>query len=236
MSLDQRSIIVTGAAGNLGAATARVLARAGALLTLADTNPEHLDALAKSLEVKHPPLLIRGADVRTHDGCARIADETLQHFGRIDGLANTVGTFQMAPVAEGAADQWQLLMELNALSALRLSAAVAPAMKAQKYGRIVHVAAGAGLKAFAGASVYSASKAALIRITEAVSEEHKNDGICANCIMPSTIDTPQNRAAMPKADTSKWVQPDAIAKVIAFLLSPDAGPITGAAIPVFGRA
>ncbi|MES1200384.1 MAG: SDR family NAD(P)-dependent oxidoreductase [Pseudomonadota bacterium] len=235
MNLDQRVIIVTGAGGNLGAATAKQLAKDGALLALADMTQAHLDAVAQSLEARHPPLLIAGADVRTHDGCARIADETQKHFGKIDALANTVGTFQMAAVEEGAADQWQLLMELNALSALRLSAAVAPAMKAQKYGRIVHVAAGAGLKAFAGASVYSASKAALIRITEAFSEEHKSDGICANCIMPSTIDTPQNRAAMPKADTSKWVQPEAIAKVIAFLVSADAEAITGAAIPVFGR-
>ena len=107
MNLDQRTIIVTGAGGNLGAAVARELARNGALLALADMTQAHLDAVAQSLEARHPPLLIAGADVRTHDGCARIADETQKHFGRIDGLANTVGTFKMADIDEGAADQWQ---------------------------------------------------------------------------------------------------------------------------------
>jgi len=233
-SLANEVIIVTGAAGNLGGAIARVVAARGARLALCDVRREPLEKLAAEIGAPDA-LLIDGADVRTQDGADRIADETRAKFGRIDGLANTVGTFKTAPITAAAAD-WAFLMELNALSAIRLSAAVLPAMIAQQKGRIVHTAAGAGLKSFAEAAVYSASKAAVIRITETISEEHKAQGIGANCIMPSTIDTPQNRAAMPGADFSKWVAPEAIANVFAFLLSQDSAAITGAAIPVFGKA
>ncbi|MBY0563306.1 MAG: SDR family NAD(P)-dependent oxidoreductase [Hyphomonadaceae bacterium] len=219
-------IIVTGAAGNLGMAIAALLAREGASLALADRRG------AASIS---DTLAITGADVSTREGAQRIASETLARFGRIDGLANTVGTFKMANVVEDADKDWRMLMELNALSALLLSQAVLPAMTRQAYGRIVHIAAGAGLKAFAGASVYSASKAALIRVTEAIAEEHKAAGVTANCIAPGTIDTPQNRAAMPNADASKWVAPADIAAVAAFLLSREAGAVTGATIPVTGR-
>jgi NAD(P)-dependent dehydrogenase (short-subunit alcohol dehydrogenase family) len=228
-----QTIIVTGAAGNLGAALAEMLARLGAHLALADMREEGLLEVKRRL--RGEPLLIAGADVRTAEGAERIARDCLALFGRIDGLANTVGTFKMTNVADGAANDWSFLMELNALSALRLSEAVLPAMSAQSYGRIVHVAAGAGAKSFAGASVYSASKAAVMRITEAVSEENKAKGVTANCVMPATIDTPMNRAAMPGADFSTWVQPAEVASVIAFLLARDAGAVTGAAIPVTGR-
>ncbi|MES1199284.1 MAG: SDR family NAD(P)-dependent oxidoreductase [Pseudomonadota bacterium] len=236
MHLDGQSIIVSGAGGNLGAAIVRELAAHGALLTLAEMKRAPLDALVASLDAKEKPEIVADVDLRNADACARVVDAALKRFGRVDALANTVGGFAMAPIAGGEASaHWTELMALNALSVLNLSAAVTPVMKANKYGRIVHVAAGAGLKAFANASVYSASKAAVIRITEALAEEHKDDGVTANCILPGTIDTPQNRAAMPKADTSQWVKPEAIAKVIAFLVSRDAGAITGAAIPVTGH-
>lgn len=228
-----QTFIVTGAAGNLGAAIAQKLAEGGAALALADMNAEQLARFART--IGGDPLLIAGADVRAKDGAQRVADETLARFGRIDGLANTVGAFKVANVTDGADADWRRLMDLNALSALLLSQAVLPAMRRQGYGRIVHIAAGAGAKAFAGASVYSASKAALMRITEAISEEHKADGVTANCIAPGTIDTPQNRAAMPDADTSKWVAPADIAAVAAFLLSREAGAVTGAAVPVTGK-
>jgi NAD(P)-dependent dehydrogenase (short-subunit alcohol dehydrogenase family) len=228
-----QSIIVTGAAGNLGAAIAQTLARLGANLTLSDMREAPLQHVAAG--IGGTPLLIAGADVRTKEGARRVADACHARFGRVDGLANTVGTFKTATIVEGAADDWSFLLDLNALSALRLSEATLPFMIDQGYGRILHVAAGAGARSFAGASVYAASKAAVMRITEAISEETKDYGVTANCIMPGTIDTPQNRAAMPDADFSTWVQPAAIAAVAAFLLSRDAGAVTGAALPVTGR-
>ncbi len=225
-------IVVTGAAGNLGSAIAETLARLGASLSLADMREDSLKNLAS--RIGGDPILIAGADVRAAEGARRIAAETLARFGRIDGLANTVGTFKMRRVVEGAAEDWDLLMDLNARSALRLSEAVLPSMAARRYGRIVHVAAGAGARSFAGAGVYAASKAALMRICEASSEEHKANGVTVNCIMPGTIDTPQNRGAMPNANPSAWVAPADIAAVVAFLLSRQAGAVTGAAVPVTG--
>jgi NAD(P)-dependent dehydrogenase (short-subunit alcohol dehydrogenase family) len=228
-----QTIVVTGAGGNLGQAIARTLARVGANLVLADMQPGPVEALAAGLGAERTAS-VAGADVRTSEGCTRIVETALARFGRIDGLANTVGTFRVRDVADGAADDWAFLMDLNALSALRLSAAVLPTMRSQGYGRICHVAAGAGQKSFAGASVYAASKAAVIRITEAVAEENARANITCNCVMPGTIDTPQNRAAMPDADRSTWVQPENIAAVIALLLSRDARALTGAAVPVTG--
>ena len=228
-----QTIIVTGAAGNLGAAIAEMLARLGASLALADMREEPLQQLAA--RIAGDPLVIAGADVRTRDGATRIVQLCREQFGRVDGLANTVGTFKTTNVIDGAAEDWAFLMELNALSALRLSEAVLPDMVAQGYGRIVHVAAGAGAKSFAGAGVYAASKAAVMRITEAISEEHKTSGVTANCIMPGTIDTLQNRGAMPDADFSSWMHPLQIAPVVVFLLSREAGAVTGASLPITGR-
>jgi NAD(P)-dependent dehydrogenase (short-subunit alcohol dehydrogenase family) len=233
LDFTDQTIIVTGAAGNLGSAIARRLSRHGAQLILTDMSAERVAALAKDLP--GPVGAVANADVRTHASCAAIVAAALDRFGRVDGLANTVGAFRLASITEGAADDWSMLLDLNALTALRLSQAVLPSMAAQGYGRIVNVAAGAGQKSFAGASVYAASKAALLRITETISEEHKGDGVTANCVMPGTMQTPQNAAAMPDADRSMWVEPDAVASLVAFLLSKDAGAITGAAIPATGR-
>jgi NAD(P)-dependent dehydrogenase (short-subunit alcohol dehydrogenase family) len=228
-----QTIIVTGATGNLGAAIAETLARLGARLALADMREEPLQQLAA--RIAGDPFVIAGADVRTKDGATHIVEACHARFGRIDGLANTVGTFKTANVVDSTADDWSSLMDLNALSALRISEAVLGRLTAQGYGRIVHVAAAAGTKSFAGASVYAASKAAVMRITEAISEEHKASGVTANCIIPGTIDTPQNRASMPDADFSTWVHPSQIAPAVAFLLSREAGAVTGASLPITGR-
>lgn len=204
------------------------------MLALADMRQPTLERTLSGLE-GHGHLTIAGADVRTREGAARIVAETLAPFGRIDALANTVGTFKMAAVADGAADDWTLLMDLNALSALRLSEAVLTPMRDRGYGRIVHVSAGAAHRSFASAGVYAASKAAVLRITEAVAQENKAQSITANCVLPGTIDTPHNRAEMPTADHTLWLSPAEIAAVVAFLLSREAGAVTGAAVPITGK-
>jgi NAD(P)-dependent dehydrogenase (short-subunit alcohol dehydrogenase family) len=235
MDFHDQVAIVTGAAGNFGAAIARELAAGGAKLALVDVNGEALKAVAAGLPESAAPLLLDGIDLRRAADAERVADETMARFNRIDALANTVGTFRMGAIADDAVDQFSFLMELNALSALLISRAVAPIMAAQHYGRVLHVAAGAAQRAGASMAAYGASKAALMRITESLSEEYKRQGVTANCIQPSVIDTPQNRAAMPDADFSDWVPPEALAKVAAFLLSRESWPITGAVVPAPGR-
>jgi NAD(P)-dependent dehydrogenase (short-subunit alcohol dehydrogenase family) len=234
MQFDGQVFIVTGAAGNLGAAISTELAARGAALVLVDRLEPPLSALAASLPSPEKVLNLAGLDLTKPDDMARMAKATIERFGHIDGLVNTVGGFRMARVMEDALAGWDFLMDINARATLVASAAVLPAMVARKHGRIVHIAAAVGLKGGAGMAVYSASKAAVIRIVESLAEEHRGDGVTVNCILPVTIDTPQNRAATPNADTSGWVTPAAIARAIAALLSKDAGAITGASIPVAG--
>jgi NAD(P)-dependent dehydrogenase (short-subunit alcohol dehydrogenase family) len=129
-----------------------------------------------------------------------------------------------------------MLFNLNARAVFNLSRAVIPILKDAKSGKIIHIAARRGLKGAANEAVYSAAKSAVIRLTESMAQELKFDGINVNCVLPGTIDTPQNRAAMPDADFSRWVDPDAIADVILFLASDAARGITGASIPVYGKS
>jgi NAD(P)-dependent dehydrogenase (short-subunit alcohol dehydrogenase family) len=123
----------------------------------------------------------------------------------------------------------------NVRTALLASQAALPHLLARGRGRIVNVGANAAAHAGLGMGAYAASKSAVARLTEAMAEEFKDRGITVNAVLPSILDTPANRADMPKADPSRWVSPAALAQVIVFLLSDAAAPITGALIPVKGR-
>ena len=230
MNFTSQTAIVTGAGGNVGAAIARELSQRGARLALVDMSEEALARLVGELGGKHQAYA--GIDLRLENDVLRVVQDVESRFGRIDAVANTVGTFRMGRIDADAAEHWRMLMDLNALSALLLTKAAAPRMAAKNYGRMLHVAAGAGLRGGAEMSAYSASKAALMRVVESAAEEYRGRGVTANCIMPSTIDTPQNRAAMPSADASSWIKPSAIAETAALLLSRQAGAITGASIPL----
>jgi NAD(P)-dependent dehydrogenase (short-subunit alcohol dehydrogenase family) len=136
------------------------------------------------------------------------------------------------PVHETPEETWELMLGLNAKSVINCARAVVPGMLAAGYGKIINVAALAGLSGKANMGPYSASKSAVIRLTESMSAELRDKGINVNCILPSIIDTPQNRADMPKADPRRWVAPEALAEVVLFLASDAARAIHGAAIPV----
>ena len=158
-----------------------------------------------------------------------------QRFGRIDALCNLAGGFHMGEkVHEIPADKWDFMMELNAGSVLRMSHAVVPQMLKAGGGKIVNIGAFSALSGKAEMGAYIASKSAVIRLTETMAAELRGHNINVNCVLPSIIDTPQNRAAMPKADPAKWVAPEALADVLLFLCSPGARAIHGAAIPVVG--
>jgi len=232
--METKVVMVTGAAGNLGSAVAGHLASLGLKLVCVERNPQSLDRLAADLPAGAEVLKVPGIDLGDFDACRRAVEAAIDRFGRIDALVNTVGGFKMGPVDEAGLAQWDALLAMNARTAYAISAAVLPAMRKAGYGRIVHVAAAPGLKAGARQAAYAASKAAVIRLTEAIAAEDRAHGISANCILPGTIDTPQNRAAMPGADTGGWVQPSAITRLVAFLISAEAGIVTGGAIPATG--
>jgi NAD(P)-dependent dehydrogenase (short-subunit alcohol dehydrogenase family) len=156
-------------------------------------------------------------------------------FGPVDVVCHIAGGFRMGEaVHETSPATWDFLMDLNARSLVHVANAVVPGMIGRQRGKIVTVGAGAALRAGARMGAYAASKSALIRLTEAMSAELKEHGINVNCVLPSIIDTADNRQAMPDADPSRWVAPGALAEVIAFLASDAASAIHGASIPVAG--
>ncbi|MDE1994039.1 MAG: SDR family NAD(P)-dependent oxidoreductase [Rhizobiaceae bacterium] len=227
-------VVITGAAGNLGSAVVKELAARGVRLVCLERNAATLDTLAAGLPAGTEVLKLPGVDLMDFDACRNAIAAAEARFGAIHALVNTVGGFHMGPVGESGLSEWDSLMALNARTAYSISAAVLPAMQKAGYGRIVHVAAAPGLKAGARQAAYAASKAAVIRLTEAIALENRAHKITANCILPGTIDTPQNRAAMPDAKPDSFVPAGSIAKLIAYLVSAEAGVVTGAAIHATG--
>jgi NAD(P)-dependent dehydrogenase (short-subunit alcohol dehydrogenase family) len=229
-------VMVTGAAGNLGAAVAARFAALGARLALLDHSAERLGRTRDDLDLPSPTLLLP-TDLTSTDSVASAADRTVAQLGRVDVLANIAGGFTMGPALHETDDEdWDLMMQLNVRSVFNTCRAIVPHMLRQGGGRIINVSARAALEGKARMGPYCASKAAVLTLTESLAAEHKLAGINVNCILPGTIDTPQNRAAMPDADFSRWVPPAALADVIVFLSSEASRAVTGAAIPVYGQS
>jgi NAD(P)-dependent dehydrogenase (short-subunit alcohol dehydrogenase family) len=228
--------MITGASGNLGSALAHAFRAAGARLVLVDRHEDLLrDAFPDLIDVPDC-LLTACANLTDVDQVDEAISPAIERFGRVDVLANTVGGYRAGtPLHETPVETLDFMLDLNARTVFIISRAAIPHMIRQKSGKIIHLAARPGLAGRANMAAYSASKAAVIRITESASAEVKGYGININCILPGTIDTPQNRQAMPGADFSRWVKPDSLADVILFLASDAARDIHGAAIPVYGQ-
>ncbi|MBM3346242.1 MAG: SDR family oxidoreductase [Betaproteobacteria bacterium] len=230
MRFKGRNVLVTGAAGNLGKAVAAGFAAEGAALVLFDIDDKTLRAAFPSgNHLLVPVNLLEPASV------AAAVELALKKVGRIDVLANIAGGFRMGdPVHATPVDTWRLMIELNAGTVMNMARAVVPNMLAHGGGKIVSIAATAGLGGKPDMGAYGASKAAVIRLTESMAGELRDKGINVNCVMPSIIDTPQNRSDMPSADPRKWVALEALAEVIMFLASDAARAVHGAAVPVVG--
>jgi NAD(P)-dependent dehydrogenase (short-subunit alcohol dehydrogenase family) len=161
----------------------------------------------------------------------------LEAIGGVWAVAHLVGGYRDGePFTELSVEGWQEQIDLNLWPLLLTLGAFLPGMVARGGGRVVAVSSRAALRPFAGSAAYAATKAAVITAVQAASEEVKHAGVCVNAILPSVIDTPLNRAAMPEADPGRWVRPEEIGAVVRFLCSPEASAVTGAAIPVYGRA
>ena len=229
--LQGKNIVVTGGFGILGRALGALLSSRGARVALLDRTPSPFDS-----ESEHGLLALGGVDLGdTAAGAAAFAGIAAQ-LGAIHALVNVAGGFCWETVEGGSIASWDRMYEMNLRTAVLSSQAALPhLLAANGGGRIVNIGALASLKAGPGMGAYAASKAGLARFTEAFAEELKDRGVTVNAVMPSIIDTPANRADMPQADFSRWVTPAALAAVIAFLLSDDAAPISGACLPVGGR-
>lgn len=236
LDLKDKVVIVTGANGNLGQAVAEALARRGARRALVDRSADRLARIYPQA-AQAGDLLANGIDLADAAHARRLVVDVLARFQRIDVLINTVGGFAGGKrVHEDDPATWEKMFSINLYTTLNACRAVVPEFLRQGSGRIVNVAARAALTGVPTLGAYSASKSAVIRLTESLAGELKDHGITVNCVLPGTIDTPQNRQDMPQADHGKWVSPAAIADAILFLASDAARAITGAALPVYGRS
>jgi NAD(P)-dependent dehydrogenase (short-subunit alcohol dehydrogenase family) len=220
-----RSVIVTGGFGILGEAVAKAFADAGNKVTRIDFAPEAKAPIAGALD-------IGGVDLTDAASTKDALDKVIETHGGIDVLVNVAGGFTWETLEGGAIATWAKMQSMNLLTAATITQLALPALKASAAGRIVSIGAGAAIKAGMGMGAYAASKSGVHRLTEALAEELAGTSVTVNAILPSIIDTPTNRADMPDADFSTWVQPGAIADVIGFLASEAGRSITGALIPV----
>jgi len=225
-----RSVLVTGGTGALGTAVVQAFADAGADVTVSWVSERERDALRSILGAAARVRLVR-ADVTDPDGVAALCAAASKSTGRLDALIHLVGGFAFAPLGETEPATWQKMLGLNATSAFLCAREAVKRMRPQRRGRIVTVAAVPAVnRGAADMSAYAASKAAVLNLTQSLAKELVGDGITVNAIVPTTIDTPANRASMPDADTSTWLVPDAIARVVMWLAGDDAGIVTGSAV------
>ena len=225
--MDGKVVVVTGASGALGRVVAEAALARGARVAGVDHAPSQVPASANRIE-------LGGVDLSDAAEAKKAVDAVVAHFGKLDALINIAGGFAFEAIAEGDPKTWQRMYTLNVLTALNASRSAIAHLAASASGRIVNVGAMGALQAGAGMGAYAASKAGVHRLTEALAAEWKGT-ITVNAVLPSTIDTPANRASMPKADFAKWVTPQELAEVILFLASDAASAITGALLPVSGR-
>lgn len=233
----EQVVVITGAAGALGRAVTHAFYQAGGRVVIVDRKRETAEKLfGKDIPEGENALYVT-ADLTSEESVTEMVQRTVEHFGRIDVLVNIAGGFAGdKPLHETSLETWDFLMNLNARSVFLTSRAVIPHLLEHQRGRIISVAARAALSGAANSGPYTASKMAVIRLTEAMAEELKDHHITANCILPGTIDTERNRANRPDADFDRWVKPESMANVILFLASDLARDVTGAAVPVYGRS
>ncbi|MBI1397972.1 MAG: SDR family NAD(P)-dependent oxidoreductase [Betaproteobacteria bacterium] len=230
LDLNNRVVAVTGGFGSLGAAVGRAAIAAGARVALLDRadDSRHPEDLSGALGVG-------AADLASPAGATDAVGRVVARLGRLDALVNVAGGFRWEKFEGGDPATWDHLYEMNVRTAVCASQAALPHLLASGAGRIVNVGALAASKAGTGMGAYAASKAAVAKLTESLADEFRDRDVTVNAVLPSIIDTPANRADMPDADFSRWVQPGQIADLVVFLLSDRAAAITGALIPVAGR-
>ncbi len=235
MSRLEGTVLVTGGTGALGQAVVAELLEAGARVVVTWIAEAEKQRVEDALGARETLELVQ-ADLSAGPG-AEAAVATAADGSPLAAAVNLVGGYAgTGRLHETAAGEMERMLELNLMTAYRVCRAALPRMVEQGGGAIVCVGTKAALEPFAGAAAYAISKAAVLALVRSIAVEYRDEGIRANAILPSVIDTPANRASMPNADHSTWVPPVAIARVVRFLCSLESTPVSGAAVPVYGRA
>lgn len=224
--MTEQVIAVTGGHGVLGRAVVEAALAQGCKVAVIDHASGH--------PVPEGVLELGGVDLTDAAAAKTAIDGVVARFGRLDALLNIAGGF-VWQTADDADPAWERMFRLNLTTALNASRAALPHLKASSEGRIVNVGANAAIRSAAGMGAYAASKAGVHRLTESLAEELKDTSVTVNAVLPSILDTAQNRKDMPDADPAKWVQPSDLAAVMLFLASPASRAVTGALIPVTGK-
>jgi NAD(P)-dependent dehydrogenase (short-subunit alcohol dehydrogenase family) len=226
------TVVITGATGNLGRAVARAFGARGANLVLIGHRREALGSAFGSEDARR---LLAPANLLDNAQVDAAIQSGVQRFGQIDVVCNIAGGFRMGPPVHESADKdWDDLFDVNVRTMLNVVRATVPHMIAGGGGSIINVGAHAALQGVVQMGPYCAAKGAVLRATESMAAELREKKIRVNCVLPTILDTPENRAAMPGADRSRWVPLEDVAKVFVFLASDDARAIDGAAVSVSG--
>lgn len=230
-------VLITGVTGALGSAVVQELAQTGAQLALTSRTEEGLAAVVRQADLVSEEVSFRPADLTELNEVDELIQGVVGRFGRLDVLLNTVGGWRGgSPVEKTSVEEWNQMLALNLQTAFLLSRAVLPYMLQSAWGRIIHVSSRSAVEPRGTVAGYAVSKMGVITLTEAIAAQVKGSGVTANVILPSTIDTADNRRMMPSADHSKWVAPAHIARTMRFLCSDAAAEINGARIPIYGAA
>jgi len=226
--MKEKVVLVTGANGGLGTHVTQAFLDAGAAVVGTSRK-------IQQSEFRGGNFTAIAADITSLKAARVVVDQVVSRFGQLDVLAHTVGGFAGgASVAETDDATFRSMLDMNLNSTFHILRAAIPALRRTGSGRIIAIGSRAALEPGDGIGAYSASKAAMVSLIKTVAIENQDAGLTANVILPGTIDTPSNRAAMPKADFSKWVQPANIASLVLWLAGNAAKEITGAAIPMYG--
>jgi NAD(P)-dependent dehydrogenase (short-subunit alcohol dehydrogenase family) len=237
MILKDKVAVITGGTSGLGNSVTQSFLEAQAKVVVTYTKAEALQTLESNFATKKAHFYAIKTNVLEEASVKSMVEQVLDKYGRIDILVNLVGGFLGGvSITETSETHWDNMMNLNLKSAFLCCKHVLPTMIKQKSGKIINIGSKGGLHGAAGIAAYSASKAGLINFTQALADEGQEYNITANVVIPSTIDTPANRNAMPQANFNNWVKPVTLSKVILFLCSEEANDISGAAIPVFGKS
>ena len=237
MTLTGKVALITGGTGALGRAVTAAFVEAGAAVAVTYVvDPEVPECKVCLGPWADAPLFLK-ADVTVEAEVKKLVQTVVERLGRVDILLNLVGGYVGdLPVKELPEATWDHMVNINLKSAFLCCKHAVPVMQRGGGGRIVTVSSRAALKVFPGISAYATAKAGLLAFTETLASEVLKDNITVNAILPSVIDTPANRKAMPGADASVWVKPEEIARVLLFLCSEASREISGAAVPIYGRA
>ena len=228
-----RVAVITGGFGALGKVVAAAAIEAGFRVAVVGHAAGTPAGVARALGPN--AFLLGGVDLADEAAAVKAMEAVTSRFGRIDALLNIAGGFRWIKIEDSHASDLEFLLRMNVQTTANAIRAALPYLKTSPAGRIVNVGALAAEKAAAGMGPYAASKAAVLRLTEALAEELRDTTVTVNAVLPSIIDTAQNRTDMPKVDFSRWVAPGDLAKVMLFLASEQARAVTGASVAVRGR-